>query len=442
MTHLTLPRIRVAALLGLAAVILALLAHPGDSFAARHTDPELAAAEAAVGDAKEAVHRARAATRDARSRRDEIGSLLAQRTSTLDRSAERLDDTRQAVTTGRERVQEARTRLERAKTPRARRAARQHLRRMRARTSALRAENVAAKEHYLLARAAVDRATGALARAETGLTEALAELGAARVVLAQATEHYAELLALATQQITAAVANIPNRVSDGRFRSSMAALTATRPDVMVLNEISSRSVEALRAAAPRYDAYRGGSRLTEPGAASQSISNAVMWPTDTYEVVARGRIKVVDDDRGYHHRRKFLWDRFATWVTLRSLADGRISSVISTHMPTNPKRFPRQYGAPALTRVQLYARGMDKLVALARQLSAQGRVLLGGDMNSHPNQGYWTAVAKMRAAGYAYTKDRGVMYLFHPVGASMPSSYQLQISSDHPALVTTLQFTG
>jgi endonuclease/exonuclease/phosphatase family protein len=440
MAHMTFPRIRVAALVGVAAIILALLAHPGDSFATPRTDPEIAAAEAAVRDAEEAVHRAKAATWDARSRRDEISARVARHTSSLHRSAQRLDDTRQAVTTARERVQEARTRLERAQTPRVRRAARQHLRRMRARTSALRAENVAAKEHYLLARAAVDRATGALARAQTGLAQAFAELGAARVVLAQANEHYAELLALATQQITAAVANIPNRVSDGRFRWSMASLTATRPDVIVLNEISSRSVEGLRAAAPGYDAYRGGTRLTEPGAASQSISNAVMWRTDTYEVVAKGRIKVVDDDRGYHHKRKFLWDRFATWVTLRSLADGRISSVISTHMPTNPEKFPRQYGDPALTRVQLYGLGMDKLVALARQLSTQGRVLLGGDMNSHPNQGYWTAVAKMRAAGYAYTKDRGVMYLFHPLEASVPSSQQLQISSDHPALLTTLQF--
>ena len=106
-------------------------------------------------------------------------------------------------------------------------------------------------------------------------------------------------------------------------------------------------------------------------------------------------------------------------------------------MPTNPAKYPRQWGNPALTRVQLYALGMDKLAALVGQLAPQGRVLLGGDMNSHPTQGYWTAVAKMRKAGYAYTKDRGVMYLFHPLEASVTSTRQLSISSDHPALVTT-----
>ena len=436
----TLTRTRVAALLGLTAIILALLAHPDDSFAAPPTDAELAAAEAAVSDAQEAVNVAKTATRDARASRDQLGDRVARRTSKRDLALQRLDDTRQALTAARERVIAARSRLESATTPPARQAARRHLRAMRARAQALRAEKVTAKETYLLAQEALDRATSALATAQAALTEARSLLDAARVVLAQAEAYYAWLLAQATQQLTTAVANIPNRVSDGSFRSSMASLTATQPDFIVLNEISSRSVETLRAAGPGYGAFRGGARLTEPGAGSHSISNAVMWRSDTYKVVAKGRIKVVDDDRGYHHRRKFLWDRYATWVTLRNLADGRISSVISTHMPTNPEKFPRQYGDPALTRVQLYALGMDKLVALTRQLSARGRVLLGGDMNSHPNQGYWTAVAKMRAAGYAYTKDRGVMYHFHPLAASVQSSRELSISSDHPALVTTVQF--
>lgn len=46
----------------------------------------------------------------------------------------------------------------------------------------------------------------------------------------------------------------------------------------------------------------------------------------------------------------------------------------------------------------------------------------------------------MRAAGYGYTKNRGVLYLFHPTGATVPSSRQMSISSDHPALLTSLQF--
>ena len=45
-------------------------------------------------------------------------------------------------------------------------------------------------------------------------------------------------------------------------------------------------------------------------------------------------------------------------------------------------------------------------------------------MNSHPNQGSWTAAAKMAAAGYGYRKDQGVMYLFHSLEATVPSSRQ------------------
>ena len=440
MALLTLPRIRVAALLGLTAIILALLAQPGDSFAAPRTDPELAAAEAAVLDARETVDRARTATQDARARRDEIGDRVERHTATRDRSAQRLDDTRQALTAARGRVREARDRLERANTPRAREAARRHLRAMRARAQALRTEKVAAKEKYLLAQAAVDRSTSALARAETSLIDARALLGAARTLLAEAKERYAELLAQMHQVATVAVANIPSRVSANSFTGSMNILAAQYPDFIVLNEISKRTESALREAAPGYGAYRGGAKLTELGAGNQSINNAVLWRTDTYQLVDRGRIRVVNDDRGYHQTKPFIWDRYATWVTLRRISDNQITSVISTHMPTNPAKFPRQHGNPKLTRIQLYARGMNKLIALANQLGQQGRVLVGGDMNSHPNQGYWSAVAKMSHAGYGYTKDRGVMYLFHPLEASLQSSRQLSIGSDHPALVTTVQF--
>ncbi len=440
MAHTTPLRLRVGALLGLAAIIVAMFVHPGDSFAAAGPDDDLAEAASQVRVAKAAVDRAKVATKDAQAHRDTISDRLERHTSTRDQAVQRLDGARQALNTGRKRVRNAQTRLQRAKSPHARRAARHHLRTMRARSRALRADAIAAKSAYLGAQAAVDRATSALARAQTRLTDARSQLDAARVVLAQAKEHYAELLALSSVEVTAAVANIPNRIGPENFKRSMRLLIAQQPDFITLNEISGRTVEGLRAAAPGYGVYRGGARLTEPGAGGQSMNNAVLWRTDIYEVVAQGRVKVVDDDRGYMQKKKFLWDRYATWVTLRNLGDGQVVSVISTHMPTNPAKFPRQWGNPPLTRVQLYACGMDKLAPLVGQLARQGRVLLGGDMNSHPTQGYWTAVAKMRKAGYGYTKDRGVMYLFNPPEASVTRTRQLSISSDHPALVTTLQF--
>ena len=438
MVDTTSPRTRLAALLGLAAITLTLLVEPGASFAAPSPADDLAEAKAQVQAAQAAVNLAKTATTDARTRRDTVSDRLARHTATRDECAVRLDDARKALSKARQRVLEARARLQQADTPAETTAARQHLQRMRKRSSARRDELIAAKAAFLSAQEAVDKATSALDRATARLAEARSQLNSARIVLIAAKERYAELLAMSSQEITAAVANIPNRVGPENFKRSMGLLVAHQPDFITLNEISSRTVETLRATAPGYSAYRGGARLTEPGAGSQSINNAVMWRSDAYKLLAQGRIKVVDNDRGYIRKKKFLWDRFATWVTLRNLGDGQVVSVISTHMPTNPAKFPRQWGDPALTRVQLYARGMDKVVGLVRRLAPQGRVLLAGDMNSHPNQGYWTAVSKMRKAGYAFTKDRGVMYEFHSLEASVTSTRQVSISSDHPALVSSV----
>lgn len=477
MTRTTSPLLRAASILVLVAVTAAMLVHTRAT--AADADTTLAEAQEQVRVAQLVVDETKATTRDARARRDRIRDRVTRQTTARDASADRADGTQLAFTSAQTQVGNVRTRLvlaqatvvtrqrtwqqahrkwlnasEKQKPARAkarsrarsalneavaeRRAARERLTRKKQRRAAASAEAAAARNDYLAAQAAVDRSTNALIAAQTGLTEARAVLDAARAVLAEAEEHYAELLALTLQEVTVAVANIPNRVAADAFTRSMDTLAADGPDFIALNEISKRTEEALRAAAPGYGAYRGGARLTELGAGNQSINNAVMWRTDSYQVVDKGRIRVVNDDHGYHQKKPFIWDRYATWVTLRRISDNQSISVISTHMPTNPAKFPKQHGNPALTRIQLYARGMDRLVALAEELGQQGRVLVGGDMNSHPNQGYWSAVAKMSGAGYGYTKDSGVMYLFHPLELSVQSSRQLRISSDHPALVTTV----
>ncbi len=428
---------RLVVFLAMAALASVLLAPP--VVAEPETDP-LAEAAAAVQLARQDVDLAKTANLETLAIRDETRDRLAKRTEALQWSAQRLADAERALTRSQNRVTAARVRMDSAQTPSDRRDARRHLRAMRERRSECRAEAVAARSHYADADAAVNHTTSALAVAQSNLAATRAAREAARVVLAQAKAHYAALVAEATRQVVAAVANIPNRTSAAKFAQSMSTLTGAQPDFLTLNEISGRSIEALVAAAPGYGVYRGGVRLTEPGAAGQSMNNAVLWRSDRFELVAQGRIQVVNDDRGYLHGKKFMWDRYATWVTLRNLIDGRLTSVISTHMPTNPGKFPRQWGNPPLSRVRLYALGMDKLTDLTANLALQGRVILGGDMNSHPNQGAWTAAAKMAAAGYAYSKDRGVMYLFRPVEATAPSSQQVPISSDHPALITTLDF--
>lgn len=240
--------------------------------------------------------------------------------------------------------------------------------------------------------------------------------------------------------VTAAAANLPNRTSAGGFASSLRKLTSGGTDFVLLNEVSGRSTSAMTSAAPGYDAYRDPQRDGTRGG-TQSMNNVVMWHADRWTMIDGGRVKLVDDDRGFHGGRPFTWDRYATWAVLQR-EDGAIVSVVSTHMMTNPGKFPRQHGNPPGTRIQRYARGMDVLRGLAGVLAAHGPVLVGGDMNSHAKQGAWTAAGKMTAGGYEYVKDRGVMYLFYQGVVDVAGHRQVGVASDHPAIVTTLDMNG
>ena len=241
--------------------------------------------------------------------------------------------------------------------------------------------------------------------------------------------------------VTASVANLPNRTSAGGFASSLHTLTAEGQDFVMLNEVSRRSIEGIRSVAPGYDAYRDPAPDRSTGGV-QSMNNVVMWRTERWNLVDAGRIKVIDNDTGIHSGKRFTWDRYATWATLQRKTDGAIVSVVSTHMPTNPMKFPRQLGNPGMSRVERYSRGMDVLVSTVRALGEHGPVLVAGDMNSHPGQGAWTAAAKMTAAGFRYVKDRGVMYLFFQSGVDVAANRQVGVASDHPAIVTTLDMNG
>ncbi len=240
--------------------------------------------------------------------------------------------------------------------------------------------------------------------------------------------------------ITTSVANLPNRTSAGGFASSMGTLTSAGPDFVMLNEVSGRSIDTIRASAPGYGAYRDPAPDRSTGG-SQSMNNVVMWRTDRWTLVDAGRIKVVDNDTGFHGGSAFTWDRYATWALLQR-RDGAVVSVVSTHMPTNPGKFPRQPRNTGTTRIARYSRGMDVLVNSLRTLAQHGPVLLGGDMNSHHSQGAWTAAGKMTAAGYEYVKDRGVMHLFFQDAVDVASHRQVGVASDHPAIVTTLDMNG
>lgn len=282
-------------------------------------------------------------------------------------------------------------------------------------------------EAEALARQAERRRQRAIARETITTTGPLGELTARRGKAV-------------TGSVSVSVANIPNTRADARWYSSMRTLVAGRPDFVTLNEVFRHPTEGLEQAAPGYTAHRAEAPDNSPGASGQSMNNALLYRSDTWTQVAGGMVRVVNDDRGFLRGKAFVWDRFAVWSILRR-ADGAVVSLISTHMPTNPGRYPRSHGGGG-SRVALYAQGMDTLVAMTRQLAAYGPVLVGGDMNSHASQGSWTAAAKMTAAGFSYVKDQGVMYLFYSDGVSAASSRQVRIYSDHPALLGTLSMNG
>lgn len=241
--------------------------------------------------------------------------------------------------------------------------------------------------------------------------------------------------------VTTAVANIPNRTGNSGFVSSLRALTGPGTDFVMLNEVSRHSSDAIRAAAPGYGVYRDPAPDRGAGGAGQSMNNVVMWRADRWRLVDGGRVKLVENDQGFHHGRPFTWDRYATWAILQR-DDRAVVSVISTHMMTNPGKYPKQHGNPGLSRAGQYARGMDVLLALGDTLAQFGPVVVGGDMNSHPGSGSWAAAPKMRAAGYQYAKDAGVMYLFFQPGVELVSHRQVRVASDHAALVSALDMRG
>jgi endonuclease/exonuclease/phosphatase family metal-dependent hydrolase len=244
-----------------------------------------------------------------------------------------------------------------------------------------------------------------------------------------------------TGTVTTAVANLPNRTGDGPFAGSIRTLVSAAPDFVMLNEVSRHDTAELRGLAPGYGAYRDEDRDATLGGDAQSMMNVVMWREADWTLVDAGRVKLVDDDRGFRQGKPFIWDRYATWTVLQR-ADGAVVSVVSTHMMTNPARYPGQHGNPRMSRAQQYGVGMEVLLDTVRLLATRGPVLVGGDMNTHGREGSWAAAPRMSAAGYGHAKDNAVMYVFYPDGVEVVAHRQVPVASDHPAIVTTLDLQG
>jgi endonuclease/exonuclease/phosphatase family metal-dependent hydrolase len=241
-------------------------------------------------------------------------------------------------------------------------------------------------------------------------------------------------------RVRVSVANIPNRTSKRKVRLSLADLTSDRQDFVLLNEVGSRDLAWLEQHAGPYRAYRDPVRDTTRGG-SQSMNNVVMWRPKRWELLDAGRVKVVDDDRGYRAGEAFVWDRYVTWAVLGRTTSRAVVSVVSLHMPTNPVVYPEQPGKDRPSRKRRWKQGMARVVDVVQRLAKHGPVLLGGDMNSHPHQGKWTAAAAMGRIGHGYARAE-VMYLFHPPGSEVVEHRVVEVHSDHPAISTTVDLTG
>lgn len=217
-------------------------------------------------------------------------------------------------------------------------------------------------------------------------------------------------------------ANILSRMGAGSFAADLREATAGAPDFVTLNE-AVRPSELLTL--PNYAFHRGtDSRWT--------LETTVLWRTDRWDALSTGT--------RYLHRRGGTWGtRAVNWVTLRSLETGKVVSVVSTHAS------PVGKGTPDLLPVY-----MGALSALVRELSAQGPVFAGGDLNVHYGSGRFPR-AGMQAGGLVPTYDvhgippggtgdhggATIDYLLFQPGAGVTSTRQskTELLSDHDAVI-------
>lgn len=245
-------------------------------------------------------------------------------------------------------------------------------------------------------------------------------------------------------QVSIAQANIPPRSGERRFRRGIRQLVANGPDFVTLNEQFNHSVEAITRVAEGYGGFRVA-KVPRGKGGREALSTVVLWRADAWSLVAGGRIRLVNDDRNRHAGRIRVWDRYATWATLRSRASREVVSVVSVHHMTNPAK----YGPRKVKRQRAYRVGMNRLVRLAGRLDNRGPVLMGGDFNTHAGQRQpWTAVTKMSRAGYRWHAT-GVDFVFYPASRGLQLTQRCTVRpargvSDHPFLVArvALNATG
>jgi len=234
--------------------------------------------------------------------------------------------------------------------------------------------------------------------------------------------------------LTVTQANIKVSLPDAKLREDLAAVVATQPDFISLNEMQKRTNQEITPAG--YAVWR------DPAATGQARSTAVLWRTDRWHQVASGRVIMVD-----HGPQRWDHDRAATWVTLEDTDGGQVSMISAHHMIN-----PANHGPDKPLRQQLYREGLAKVQTLIAGLSSQGPVFLAGDLNATwTNNDSWAPRAMLGAIGMRNTMDvlgaepthdgGGIIdyIFFQPTNATPVSQRTQALNSDHRLLTATFR---
>jgi endonuclease/exonuclease/phosphatase family metal-dependent hydrolase len=264
-------------------------------------------------------------------------------------------------------------------------------------------------------------------------TVAVSTPATARESLRVATKS-APLPAPADGMIRITQANLLSGQDADNFQADARLVISNQPDFVTYNEVPYRKDVFL--APTGYALWR------TPG--TYTGATPVAWRTDKWTEIDHGTLTVCYK-KGKYAWQKVHWGiRYANWVTLQG-TDGQVISVISAHLPP-VNEFT----------VGLQEKGLHRIGALANTLSAQGPVLMAGDMNFHygPRQ-----YPRDLLASYGFTSTYDVLGSSFPTGdhrgatidyifvkdttqLTVHDQYNQELYSDHDAITADLSFTG
>jgi endonuclease/exonuclease/phosphatase (EEP) superfamily protein YafD len=233
-----------------------------------------------------------------------------------------------------------------------------------------------------------------------------------------------------TTTVTLAQANIKGSLPAAAHTADLAAVVASQPDFVTLNETYPRTDAELRPTG--YSSFRAAAPF-------DARETPVLWRTDAWQLV--------DSGTQLMHDRAVKWGtRYVNWVTLTSTTSGSTVSVLSAH--ASP-------GGPS--RAGLLREYVGNLDALITTLKSKGPVLVGGDLNTHyPSSGFlkdWLAgsgatstfeVLGEPTGGWATGDGGGIIDYILSAGAVQPASHATAdlAHSDHRSLTATLTLSG